>query len=203
MTDALSYMAVRPGRSHSPQTVALARSLIVESHLTYRQAAARSGVCVATVGAWARRFGWRRAGVAPRPCEPHGRHAEEPAQRASRSTQDGGASFETQPSAAPRDDAVGSFPGRSVVPPKRRPRRYPPAMLEAARLRVEGSREGLERIAFDLGIERTSLYRWKRLHGWQRPSRPERRGPCFYRSARRIGRPYGADAVGTVRDLLA
>ena len=76
-------------------------------------------------------------------------------------------------------------------------------MLEAARARVEGSREGLERIAFDLGIERTSLYRWKRLHGWQRPSRPERRGPCFYRSARRVGRPYGADAVGTVRDLLA
>ena len=44
---------------------------------------------------------------------PQPRHAEEPAPRASRSTHDGDASFETRPSGAPQDDKGGSF-GRSA-----------------------------------------------------------------------------------------
>ena len=77
-------------------------------------------------------------------------------------------------------------------------------------MRVEGTRDGLERIAAELGIARWTLHRWRKRFGWQRPAPPERAGPTgtlgatgpsFYRS-RRFGRPYGGDAVGTARDLV-
>ncbi|TDR93533.1 hypothetical protein [Enterovirga rhinocerotis] len=65
----------------------------------------------------------------------------------------------------------------------------------------------MERIGRALGVYRGTLYRWARLGGWRRPAPPERltpsgtRRPDFYRS-RRLGRPYGGDAVGTARDLV-
>lgn len=74
-------------------------------------------------------------------------------------------------------------------------------------MRVEGTRVAMERIALELGIGRWTLIGWQTRFGWQRPAPPERPGlpgmrrPDFYR-ARRPGRPYGADAVGTARDLV-
>lgn len=77
--------------------------------------------------------------------------------------------------------------------------RYGPSDHEAARVLVEGSRLGFERIGLALGIGAATLFRWRKRFRWQRPSRPGS-GPMFYRSRRR-GRPYSADAVGTARDL--
>lgn len=80
-------------------------------------------------------------------------------------------------------------------------------MHEAARARVEGTRDGMERIANELGIRRQTLHAWHRRFGWQRPAPAVRLGPAgaplprLYRS-RRFGRPYGGDAVGTARDLV-
>ena len=59
----------------------------------------------------------------------------------------------------------------------------------------------MERIADALGIARWTLHRWTKRFGWRRSAPPDRAGPDFYR-ARRLGRPYGADAVGTARDLV-
>lgn len=139
--------------------------------------------------------------------DPHIRHAEERSKSASRSTRDRGASFATRPAAAPQDDDVGRV--RSGLerrgPP--RPRRYGPEVREAARARVEGTRDGLERIANELGLVRSTVLRWAKRSGWRRPAPPEKVGPggtvgpMFYRS-RRFGRPYGGDAVGTARDLV-
>ena len=84
----------------------------------------------------------------------------------------------------------------------RRPARYGPELREAARVRVEGTRIAMERIALELGVSRDTLYDWQKRHGWQRPAKPAKRGPDFYR-ARRLGRPYGSDAAGRARDLLA
>jgi hypothetical protein len=72
---------------------------------------------------------------------------------------------------------------------------------EAARVRIEGSRDGLERIGLELGIGRWTLVRWTRQFGWRRPAGPGKTGPDFFR-ARRFGRPYGGDAVGVARDLV-
>jgi len=208
------------------------RALVEGAGLSYREAAARSGLREDTIGRWARRFGWRRASVAceagrggaANACNPQRRHAE-PAQRASRSTHDGRASFETQPhpnrllpiwasdqthlgnsrdARAPQDDEGGSFRSDDEARGTR-PFRYGPEVVEAARVRVEGSRDGLERIAIELGIARWTLARWKKRFGWRRPAAaacPGRARPEFYRS-RRLGRPYGGDAAGTARDLLA
>jgi uncharacterized protein YjcR len=75
-------------------------------------------------------------------------------------------------------------------------------MHAVARVRVEGSRVGMERIANELGISRLTLIGWRKRFGWVRPEPPKRYGPLpFYRS-RRWGRPYGGDAVGIARDLV-
>jgi hypothetical protein len=74
-------------------------------------------------------------------------------------------------------------------------------MHEAARVRVEGTRVGLERIAIELGLSRWTLVRWGKRFGWRRPAAPVKAGPDFFRS-RRLGRPYGGDALGTARDLV-
>ena len=80
-------------------------------------------------------------------------------------------------------------------------------MHAAARVRVEGSRDGMERIAREFGIGRMTLYRWAKRFGWRRPPppdipvRPDAARQGFYRS-RRFGRPYGGDAVGIARDLV-
>ena len=74
-------------------------------------------------------------------------------------------------------------------------------MRHAARVRVEGSRDALMRIARELGIAEPTLRRWMREGGWVRPAAPDRAGPGHYRS-RRIGRGYGGDAVGLARDLV-
>lgn len=145
--------------------------------------------------------------------DPHIRHAEERSKSASRSTRGRGASFATRPAAAPQDDDVRR--ARSGLEGRRppRPHGYGPDVREAARLRVEGTRDGLERIANELGIARWTLHGWAKRSGWRRPAPPERVGPggtvgptgtvgpMFYRS-RRFGRPYGGDAVGTARDLV-
>lgn len=87
------------------------------------------------------------------------------------------------------------------MPSPNGPHRYPLALREAARALVEGSRDGMERIAGELGIHRYTLHRWTKRFGWVRPAAPARTGPDFYR-ARRLGRPYAADAVGTARTLV-
>ena len=73
-------------------------------------------------------------------------------------------------------------------------------MHAAARVRVEGSRDGMARIAREFGIGRVTLHRWAKRFGWRRPAPAA--GPIgFFRSKRR-GRPYGGDAVGLARDLV-
>ena len=186
-----------PGRPYPAEVVAGVRGLVVAG-VSYREAAARAGPSVDTVGAWARLFGWRGATATG---NPQRRHASEQPQAASRSTRDDSASFETPALRAPQDDDVGSLlsgPERCTRP---RPRTYPPALREAARARVEGSRDGMERIATELGIHRYTLQRWRKRFGWVRPAAPAKRGPDFFRK-RRLGRPYAADAVGTARDLV-
>ena len=98
-----------PGRPYPPEIVAAVRALVVGAGLSYREAAARTGLREDTVGHWARRFGWRRAGrggAVIEAGEPPRRHAEEPAPRASRSTQDGGACFEMPAARAPQHVGV-------------------------------------------------------------------------------------------------
>ena len=106
----------------------------------------------------------------------------------------------------PRNDGGHRRPGRvaraAAAPSKpSRPYRYGPDVREAARVRVEGSRDGMERIARELGIARPTLYCWAGHFGWRRPPAHPKAAPDFYRS-RRFGRPYGGDAVSTARDLV-
>lgn len=74
-------------------------------------------------------------------------------------------------------------------------------MREAARVRIEGTRIGMERIGLELGIARGTLYGWRKRFGWRRPPPAGADGPRYYRS-RRFPRPYGGDAVGTARNLV-
>ncbi len=196
------------GRPYPPEIVASVRSLVEGPGLSYREAAARSGLREDTVGRWARRFGWRRAGVggaAPdrlaRDTGPTPGVMLRRREASSRSTRERCASFETQPAAAPQDDAVGSSRPDSERRGTRRPRCYGPEVLAAARARIEGTRIGMERIGLELGVARWTLYGWQKRFGWRRPDPPDRIGPNFYRS-RRFGRAYGGDAVGTARDLV-
>ncbi|UZE51381.1 hypothetical protein ONR75_12680 [Rhodopseudomonas sp. P2A-2r] len=53
-------------RLHTNATVALARRLIEETTLSYKQIAARTGATHSTVGRWAREGGWQRHPFAPR-----------------------------------------------------------------------------------------------------------------------------------------
>lgn len=53
-------------RLHTNATVALARRLIEQTTLTYKQIAARTGTTHSTVGRWAREGGWQRNPFAPR-----------------------------------------------------------------------------------------------------------------------------------------
>lgn len=212
------------GRPYPPEVIAGVRALIEVSGLSHSQAAARSGLRIDTIGRWARRFGWRRgaasiagaggtagaastagAGGAPgRLAENrnnHLRHAEARSESASRSTNDGGTCFETPAVRAPQHDDVGSFHPNFAGSTPRRPYRYGPELREAARVRIEGSRDGMERIGLELGVARWTLVRWRKRYGWRRPSAPRKVGPDFFRS-KRFGRPYRADAVGTARDLV-
>ena len=59
----------------------------------------------------------------------------------------------------------------------------------------------MERIGLELGIARWTLVRWRKRFGWERPAPPDKVGPANFRS-RRLGRPYGGDAVGTARSLV-
>ena len=217
------------GRPYPPEIVAAARVLIVGTGLSRREAAARSGLREDTIGEWARRYGWRRAGggarvggarvggaratvlagVGPGPVSlaEHANlippHAEVPAVGRPRSTQERPASFEAPLRGASQDEEEGGRrPGAGRSGERGCP--YGPAVREAARARVEGSRDGLEPIANELGITRSTLYRWMKRFGWRRPAPPERGGMAgagFFRS-RRFGRAYGGDAVGTARDLV-
>lgn len=220
------------GRPYPPETIAAVRALIVGAGLSRREAAARSGLREDTIGKWARRYGWRRAGgagdarvggarvggasatvlagVGPGPVSlaDHANlippHPEVPAVGRPRSTQDRPASFEAPLRGAPQDEEEGGRRPDARRISSRHPGPYGPAVREAARVRVEGSRDGLERIADELGIARWTLHRWRKRFGWRRPAPPERGGPAgpgFFRS-RRFGRAYGADAVGTARDLV-
>lgn len=53
-------------RLHTNATVALARRLIEQTTLTYKQIAAKTGATHSTVGRWAREGGWQRNPFAPR-----------------------------------------------------------------------------------------------------------------------------------------
>lgn len=85
---------------------------------------------------------------------------------------------------------------------EQRYRRYAATDHEAARVLIEGTHLGLEAIGLRLGISTPTLFRWKSQFRWARPSLPARQGPQFYRSRRRRGRPYAADAVGTAQQLV-
>jgi transposase len=79
-------------------------------------------------------------------------------------------------------------------------------MHAAVRVRVEGSRDGTERIAREFEIGRATLCRWAKRFGWKRPaatgaSGVAAKGPGLLPLAR-FGRPYGGDAVGLARDLV-
>ena len=65
---------------------------------------------------------------------------------------------------------------------------------------VEGTQLGLERIGLELGIGTATLSRWVRRGRWVRPPSAGHARPARYRIPR--GRPYAADAVGIVRDLV-
>ena len=51
------------GRGYPAEVVASVQGLVVEEGLSYREAAARSGLREGLVGEWARRLGWRRGVV--------------------------------------------------------------------------------------------------------------------------------------------
>jgi transposase len=78
--------------------------------------------------------------------------------------------------------------------------RHSPETRQAARAMVEGTQLGLERIALALGIGVATLARWVRSERWPRPAGGSHFKPARYRIPR--GRPYAADAVGTVRDIV-
>ena len=205
------HSATGSGRPYPPDIVATVRTLIVDSGLSYREAAARSGLREDTVGRWARRFGWGRAGVGVPPV----RHDERSDAIQEPSALAGGPWVASSASPPRNDDRV--LPSGDAAPaapePARRSRRprSGPAVHEAARLSVEAC-GNVKRVARELGIGRATLYRWVKRFGWWPGPRTRRApaigggkvggsGPLYYRS-RRFGRPYGGDAVGRVRDLV-
>ncbi|MGA0598956.1 hypothetical protein [Enterovirga sp. CN4-39] len=173
------------------------RGLVVEEGLSYREAAARSGLREGLVGEWARRLGWRRGergGGFEMPPPPPGRARESPSPGGGGN---GAAPFASPP---PQGEANQAKPGGGGARGTR-PGRYPPELREAAGRMVEGSRAGMEWIAAVLGISVGTLHRWRKAAGWRRPDPPDKGGLHYYRS-RRWGRPYGGDAVGIARDLV-
>ncbi|NNM73293.1 hypothetical protein [Enterovirga aerilata] len=74
--------------------------------------------------------------------------------------------------------------------------------MAAARALLEGTRLSFEAISERTGVSATSLCRWRKRNGWQRPAAPgpDRVRPPRYRRGR--GRPYAADAIGMARDLV-
>jgi uncharacterized protein YjcR len=75
---------------------------------------------------------------------------------------------------------------------------------------MEGTRLPFKAVAAELGIGRTTLHRWWKGHGWERPAPPPRRsGPdspgwhfAAGRSPRRRGRPIRVDGIEAVRLLV-
>ena len=207
-----------PGRPYPPEVVAALRALVEGAGLSQREAAARSGLPADTVGRWARRFGWRRGSGGGVEAGGGADSTLDPSPPG-----EGRVEAKLRTGVGSRPAWVGPHPGRLTPtrPPLAgegsgaastgrgtpRPHRYGPEVREAARVRIEGTREGLERIGLALGIDRWTLHRWQKRFGWQRPPPPDRlvlprdRRPDFYRS-RRLGRPYGGDAVSTARDLV-
>lgn len=233
------------GRPYPPELVASVRALIERAGLSQREAAARAGVGVDAVGRWARRFGWRRANVAfgaSVACEVVGTALAEVGSASVRavpnftslSAHPGGSrgpargwvpAGESRYSAGTSGGRVHSRKIRPDAEPVSgggrppRPHGYGPDVREAARVRVEGTRDGLERIATELGIARWTLHGWAKRSGWRRPAPPERPGPTgtvgatgtvgpigtvgpMFDRSRRFGRPYGGDATSIARDLL-
>ena len=188
------------GRPYPPGAVAAVRELVETTALRFDEIAARAGVHQATIGRWARRFGWRRGetGNLQRP------EAEVPAagrpSAHDRALSLGpplrGASQDEEQKrlrAGPRDGDAGSTI-RSGPP-------YGAADHEAARVLIEASRLGLEAIGLRLGIATATLFRWRKRFRWQRPELTSRLGPDLPRYRRR-GRPYASDAVGVAQRLV-
>lgn len=82
--------------------------------------------------------------------------------------------------------------------------RIVPEVVAAARELVEGTTLTSAAIAKRLGVSPTSMSRWRKRGRWRRPAEAERGGSPFRppRYPRRRGRPYAADGVGAVRDLV-
>lgn len=196
------------GRPYPPEIVAVVRALIEHAGLSQREAAARAGLRQDTVGRWARRFGWRRAnvgGVGARAGLAQARQCERSEATKERLPYARGV-WVASSASPPRNDGgprrTGKIALAAPAPSEpRRPYRYDPAVRDAARVRVEGTRDAMARIARELGVDRATLYCWAGRFGWRRPPASAKAAPDFYRS-RRLGRPYGGDAVSAARDLV-
>ena len=192
-----SKAATTGNRPYPPTLVAQVRTLIEQAGLSQREAAARTGIGVDTVGRWARRFGWRRGAVPPPgPAGEPGRAREPEAGRS--------------PAGADPEGA-GARPGSPVGG-------APSLRLAATRPPVRGGRRGRS-----CGRRRGCASRGRGT-GWSgsRSSSGSPGGRCIAGAsnsagsgrrrrtgagrdsfrARRLGRPYGGDAVGTARDLV-
>ncbi len=195
------------GRPYPPEIVAAVRALLEGTTLRFGEIAGRTGVGEATVGRWARRFHWGRAGrreeVTPAGVGVShlGRWDANPlpgGERSSRRSRPGEGESALRRVRNPLTPTL-SPPGRGSA--SRRPGRYEAEDHAAARALIEGSRLGLERIGLTLGIGTATLFRWQRRYRWTRPAPPDKAGPTYFRYRSR-GRPYAADAVGTARDLV-